>query len=478
MGKLHFEKQTLEKYSFFLPSFLFALAAWGMGMRVPGLFQGPKMLAQAPLLIILPLIIMLVPALFPAEPVPGLSKQPLRPWRENTPGLILASFFFLGYLAFGSLLNIPGSPANNIFFAADSGSWQSRLVSAEYEALDLRAVHPMAPLFLRLPVSIFSILAGGNRFFAGLASLALAGAASVFLAWKILSAWQLPAYYAVGIASLFGLASAHILFSSVFESYIFSAFLLTLFCGFALDAAKPAWALILAGTLAFGVTLSNFAQNIVTLFFTRRNLRLLLIVGVAVLLASAILNVVTVQTYGGDAYFFLPGALGNENRFLQGFSASRAAQLAGNMFVYNIAAPEPYFQIKQVGPRFNFLPDAIKDYPLFGFPALFGWLLLLAVSFFYFARTFKFDDLLSRFSLGLLFCLGLNFILHSIYGFETFLYAADWTYATVLFAGFNLRTLAGKTWFKASFLVFLLFLLLNNLWFVYFIAKLFEKSLP
>jgi hypothetical protein len=48
------------------------------------------------------------------------------------------------------------------------------------------------------------------------------------------------------------------------------------------------------------------------------------------------------------------------------------------------------------------------------------------------------------------------------YGKDVFLYAANWTYAIILFLALAWRELANKKWFQISLLVFVALLLVNN----------------
>ena len=72
-------------------------------------------------------------------------------------------------------------------------------------------------------------------------------------------------------------------------------------------------------------------------------------------------------------------------------------------------------------------------------------------------RARKFD-LTAAFPLVILF----NFALHMTYGYEPFLYAADWTYTLVLFVTASLSDLGKQRWFQILLLIFIALLMVNQ----------------
>jgi hypothetical protein len=64
----------------------------------------------------------------------------------------------------------------------------------------------------------------------------------------------------------------------------------------------------------------------------------------------------------------------------------------------------------------------------------------------------------AAFPLVLLF----NFLLHLGYGYEPFLYSADWTYALLLFVAASLSELGRRWWFQLGLAVFLGLLMFNQ----------------
>lgn len=455
---------------FFLPAIFFVIAAWFSGIRATNIFQLPMLVMRMPLPVIIVGLIFVGLASF----------QPLLPEkiRKNTPGILLAAFFFAGHLALGSIFNTAENYTNNVFFAADSGSWQGRLASDNLWEFGLRAVHPFAFIILRPIVAIVSLTTGGDHFFASLIVLALAGAACVYVTWKLLVENQFDGYYAVGFASLLGLSASHLLFGSIFESYIFSALFLILFALHTLNKNKPIWALIVAGVLTFGMTISNLAQEVIVFSFARKDVRVVNVffLFTGVLAAATIVNFANNQIYNSNIYFFSSENVAAESKNIQLPTVDHAVLLAQNMFIFNITAPQPHFRGQAARLRFNFASDGFYYYTLAGTIALIGWILLLCVSTFKFFQTFDLSNQSTRFSLAMLACLGFNYFLHILYGVEPFLYTGDWTYALILFVAFNVNGFAQKIWFKISFLVFLGFILINNGWFIYFIISILKKN--
>ena len=98
------------------------------------------------------------------------------------------------------------------------------------------------------------------------------------------------------------------------------------------------------------------------------------------------------------------------------------------------------------------------------------WLALLAGAFLFFMLGLR-SSAHIPIMLGLLGSLAFNFILHMNYGTELFLYALYWTYLLVFFIALAFADLAGKTWFEAILTVFVLAVMANNLWFIFFVLR-------
>jgi hypothetical protein len=389
--------------------------------------------------------------------------------QRNSHGLILFLLFTLGYFFMASILNKPDINTNNIYFGADSASWAQRMAGADGWDKGIRAVHPLTHLMFRPLVAVLSILTGGNRFYASLILLATAGGGCVFLMWKIIQWMTENQVYAILCASLLGLSASHLIFSSVVESYIFSTFFLLLFI-WLLITNKPAYLLVAASVATLGITVTNIVQQALTVLFAQRNVKRLITIFTLVIAFSIFFNVVAKLVYPVTEYFFIPRNLMGEQKYLQEIDINRISLVTEDFFVYNVVAPQPYLSGRNEMPRFNFLPGTIQNYSWFGWLAVGFWVFTLSLVFInIFSGNYaeKHNGLLISMSA----CLFFNFILHAGYGVEPFLYTADWTYAFILIIAIILQDTAKRTWFTAIWLFFALSILLNNMWFLYFIAR-------
>ena len=89
------------------------------------------------------------------------------------------------------------------------------------------------------------------------------------MVWVFIKRQSQNRAYALLIAALLGLSTAHFFFGVVIESYIFSAAALI---GFVLAIQKNAQILFAPVTLSvitFGITITNFAQNFIGFFIVQ-----------------------------------------------------------------------------------------------------------------------------------------------------------------------------------------------------------------
>jgi hypothetical protein len=395
---------------------------------------------------------------------------------ENVPGLLLLFSFSFGYFLLAILLNKPDINTNNIYFAADNLSWYERIAEPEGWSTDLRAVHPLAYVIFRPVTALVSVLTYGDRFAANLSLLAFAGGGCVFLMWKIVREISGNDVHAILFASLLGESASHLVFASIIESYIFSAFLLLLFI-WLLITRKPAHTLIAAGVLTLGITLTNIAQQALMALLIQRNFKRVVFLFAIVVLLAAGLNILSRFIYPNTEYFFIPQNLTAEQRFSQVIDLKRVGLLAENLLVYNVAAPQPYSSLRNGMPRFNFLNGSIGNYTWFGWPSPLLWIAVLSLAFFQFIKNIRSSTKQQVLLSALLTCLAFNFLLHIGYGIEPFLYSADWTYALVLFVGVSLSEFAERAWFKTALFGLVAVMLVNNLWLAYFISRSISQSL-
>jgi len=444
-----------------LLSLLFPLTALVTGLRNAAIFEAPALVGAAPLPAILAALA-LTAALVASRRSARL--------RENLPALALFLSFSTGYFLLASIFNKQELNTNNIYFAADSSSWYWRMAAPFGWDIATRAVHPLAHVIFRPLTAALSLLTGGDRFHANLLLLALAGGGCVWLAYQIVRPFAPGTAHAALFASLLGLSTSHLVFASVVESYIFSAFCLLLFLWLLSRKASLLW-LAASGVLTLGITVTNFGQQVLMDLSVQRNLNRLAALIVIVVAAGATANILAHSFYPTTDYFFLPHNMLTEKKYAQTIDARRISLMTEDLLVYNVVAPQPYFHTReQSKPRFNFLPGSIAQYPWFGWPALGFWLAACALALFQFARNLRRDTPAGHLSLALLGCLAFNFVLHLNYGVEPFLYSADWTYALVLFVTLNLGAMAKYRWFSPALLALLATVFVNQVWFVYWLA--------
>lgn len=375
--------------------------------------------------------------------------------------------FTSGYFLTASILNKTGVNTNNLYFSSDSASWYLRMAGEEGWDLVTRAVHPLAPLLFRPAITFLSFFTNGDRFHAALILLAMAGGGCVFLTWKIIKLLTANRSYAVLGASLLGLSASHMIFASVLETYIFSAFCLLCFIWLILSH-KTNFVLIATGVVTLGITLTNVTQQALTFLFIRQSIKRTALVFSLVLFFGICLNIVTKSIYPTTEYFFIPQNLAGEQRFSREVNLKRIELVAKNLLIYNMVAPQPYFSTRKEMPRFNFLSDSIENYVWFGWAAVVPWGSMLGCSLIYLlGRKYPLKD--SKILLSMLACLLFNFLLHIGYGIEPFLYSTGWTYALVLIVAIVFQDAARRDIFMIAGLVLVILLMLNNLWLLYLI---------
>ncbi|HLO13646.1 MAG TPA: hypothetical protein VK206_02380 [Anaerolineales bacterium] len=131
----------------------------------------------------------------------------------------------------------------------------------------MRAVHPAILLFLRPLVWCLSLFLHGNRLHAVFIMNALAGAGCVLLVWLIMKRASGDTAYSLIIASLLGASASHLLLSSMFETYIYSALALLLFIFLIQSEHTSLKFTAPVGILIFGITVTNIVQSSILYFF-------------------------------------------------------------------------------------------------------------------------------------------------------------------------------------------------------------------
>lgn len=418
--------------------------------------------------------------------------------QENAHGILLALIFLAVYTTIGLRLNNPNIDTVDNYLDADNYSWMQRISAPDGDHLEMRGPHPFAYFIFR-PLGWLLNLFTQNYGLSSVLINTLAGASCVFMAWLFIKRQFQDSIYALLIASLLGLSTAHIFFGSVIETYIFSAAALIGFV-LLLQSQKDSspGSLLGVSLLTFGITLTNFVQNFigfVVALFSRSEPRSWKTYGGFVkeiihfagltLSFGILISLVHAVWYPSSKLFFLLSDAQAEEEFAFSIfqepawkAIGRILLLVRTIFLYTVIAPRPFVFTTEVGgifPRFNFfkVTPEIFSYSSYYGPGNFlvvawAFLLLAAGTLFLWnlIRTRK-VDLSLAFALSILF----NFALHLNYGYEPFLYSPDWAYALIFFVAFSFAPLARNRFFQGGLLIFLILLAYNQFQFFRFIFE-------
>jgi len=399
--------------------------------------------------------------------------------REYVPGILLALLFFLVYLYFGLQLNRLDSTQVDNLFEADVGSWIRRISGIGEKDFVMRGPHPFAYFIFRP----FGWLLNAVTHDPALSAILLntfAGGLCVFLAWLFIKRQFQSSIYASLIAGLLGLSTSHFFFGSVVETYIFSAMSLILFFLLLETDRRSLFPVILASTLTFGITITNFVQNGIGFMIHRPRWKEIFRFFAWTVSLSIILSFLHTVAYPSSKLFFLLSTTRVERKFLNAIfkmpkwkAVGRAIFLVRTVFLYTTVAPDVYVLRDEVGsyfPEFRFFKISpgvfsYSGYDDFGTALVLIWCIMMLVAGGMFLwkliRTRK-PDLMLAFALCLLF----NLVLHGYYGQELFLYSPDWAYALIFFVAFGLAPFRENRFFQVGFLVFLIGLANNQLHFM------------
>jgi hypothetical protein len=404
--------------------------------------------------------------------------------KENLPGLFAGGMFFFINLVIAQALNHPALTINSVLFESDAGPWMSILGSPTEDVIN-RSVHPLVLITLRPFIRFVTLFTAEQWQLAPILAVAAMSGLCVLMAWLFVKRATAQKTYAFIFAVMLGSTSTHLVFGSLTDTYIFGATSLIFF--FLLIQAKETRfsVLVPAGLLVFGITITNIAQSVIGLFFSKFGFKRLLRYGLFLITGAVTLTVLTSALHPNrQTFFFVPGDIAFEGNFIKPLHESPAEQLKQKievvsraMFLYGVAGPKPLEVIANKPPRptidlktYDVRIDKLASYKGLGNIPLALWLILLAGAFFFFVKGLRASPHLPL-MLGLLGSLAFNFILHMNYGTELFLYSIFWTYTLVFFVALAFADLAGKTWFETLLGIFLLILMINNFWFIFTILR-------
>ncbi len=388
---------------------------------------------------------------------------------DHLDGLLLAALFFAVYLLIASIFNQPLFNYDDLFFDTDAKLWRTRFATESYRDYFERPVHPLVLIVVRPFVGLISLFLKGDTLYATFVLVALTGALSVFLVWYFVRSTSGSSLYAALIGALFGGSASQMIFGSIIETYVFLGAAALIFIVLLLKD-KPTYALVLTGIVAFGITISNFAQTVFAHILVKRNIKQWIIYGAIVSVLVFPLSLLHNYIYpDASPYFWDFSALGWEEKNVFPQTFQRANYLGRVMVMSSFVAPEPLLLKEyppimkvwmfrasirkapmQIGQYYGWF-ESLVAYLWFGFVALGGALFL---------KDLRKQDL--RFPLTFISTVLFYFALHMQYGKDVFLYSANWTYAILLFLALAWQEFSGKRWFQLSLLGFVGLLLINN----------------
>lgn len=388
---------------------------------------------------------------------------------EILAGSLAAGFFFMVYLVLASIFNRPAFDVDDIFFDADLLLWRTRFITDSYRDYYWRAVHPFVLLIFRPLITVAAFFLKGDKLAVVFVLVAFAGALCVFLTWYFVKKTVGDSLYAVLIASLLGASAAHLVFSSIIETYIFLAAIALAFMVF-LMKDRPLFVYIITGTLLFGITITEFVQSAIAFIIVKWDFKQWvkygLIVGALVFPLALLNNFVYPNS---QPYFFDLSSYGREGHNTFPATFKRGVLLGRVMFLNSIVAPEPLILSEEIPfLKVWMFRAAIKKDPMriaryetwFDKSIAYAWLALMSLGGVLFLKNIRKQD--NRFPFTFILILAFNFALHMQYGKDVFLYSTDWTYVIILFLALAWREMANKRWFQITLLVFLALLLVNN----------------
>ena len=415
---------------------------------------------------------------------------------HHLPGLYAAGMFFLIELVISRTLNHPALDHNTVLFEADAGPWMTILASPESAPIN-RSEHPLSLIIIRPLVRLVSGLMGDHYALGGMLVVSAMAGLCVFMVWLFVKRATNSKTYAFIFAILLGSTATHLLFGSLAENYIFGAAVLIFFFLLIQSGENRFAVLIPAGILLFGITVTNFAQGVIALFFNEFGFKRLVRYIVFVLALGILLTSLTGILYPkAETLFFVPNDIAFEFNFVRSSEGTLSDPIrlsepqsvvrklnvvTRSIFFYGIVGPKPLEVVSEKPPfptidikTFDVRSHSLASYKGFSNLPLALWMLMLFGAFVIFVKGFRASKH-TPLMLGLLGAIGFNFLMHLFYGTELFLYTPYWVYAFVLFIALSLSGFAEKVWFQWILAITVFALMLNNLG---FIAAIFRALSP
>lgn len=305
------------------------------------------------------------------------------------------------------------------------------------------------------------------------------GRVCVFLAWLFIKRQFQNDIYALLIAGLLGVSTSHLFFGSVVETYIFSAMSLILFFFLLAADRRSLLPLILAGTLTFGITITNFVQNGLGFIVHRPSWKEIFRFFDGRFLFPLFLVFMLLYIHLASCFsFFHPHEL--KRSFSMEYSRCQGGGQLGEQSIYCVL----FFFIQlllqmcmcfvmrwvAISRSFDFSRSCpvrflIVDMMVWGTALVLIWSFMLLIA----GGVFIWKLISTRkveFTLAFALCIFCNLCLHSYYGQELFLYSPDWAFALIFFVAFGLARFRENRIFQAGMIIFLMILAINQLGFM------------
>jgi hypothetical protein len=380
--------------------------------------------------------------------------------RRPSLAVALGLGFFVVYLGWGLAFHVRSPRVFRYLDQVFDADIPSRVIDltrpqgphprAPYHPLFLLLLNPLG-FALRAVLRGLSVEGAGRV--AAILLCSAAGGVAVALFGSLLVRLGLDSRRAALWGLVFGLSASQLVFASLPESWVFSGLSLLVLFTLGTRSRPPRDGLVLAGTAAFGMAVTNLAATALVrarwLLAERRPGPIL--VGLArhlslVLVLTALLSTLQSVVYPGAEPFYRLRPLARDDRlsFVQTLAPSalveRTRELAAHLLFFNLLAPR--LLVTETGT-----PRTIVDFPDAGFGMLrpagaahgLLWLALLLLAASGLAETRE------PLVLALALWLVSQVLLHFVFGTSLFLYSCQWTFAVIGLAAVGVERRLGAT---------------------------------